>query len=80
MSVEEEVECIEYCVENTEEFLKQMINAADILAYYCVTNQCRLLKYHCFSVVNCLLHNHGANFYVQSMIDAVDAMAQLLSV
>ena len=52
MSVEEEVECIEYCVENTEEFLKQMISAADILAYYCVTNQCRLLKYHCFSVVN----------------------------
>ena len=49
MSVEEEVECIEDCVENTEEFLKQMISA---LANYCVANQCRLLKYHCFSIVN----------------------------
>jgi hypothetical protein len=39
MSVEEKVECIEYCVENTEEFFKQiMISAADILANYCVAN------------------------------------------
>jgi len=35
MSVEEEVECIEDCVENTEEFLKQ---SAAVLACYCVAN------------------------------------------
>ena len=50
MSVEEKAECIEYCVKDTEEFLKQMISAADILANYCVANKCRLLKYHCFSI------------------------------
>lgn len=38
MSVEEKAECIEYCVKDTEEFLKQMIGAADILATYCVAN------------------------------------------